>query len=170
MESSGSGKGKGRKLGESSQSKGKKQKVDTEHEGTEQRLNQDLIDQLPGSRPKTRRSTQIRVEVDKLDDKCKFIGDAWTAVRGYELFNFHYHRQNRFEPVCNPWKLNLGKLVCPNVFVNAELVKLLADHYDPKHKEICDPSRKPQIHVSKEGIGEVFKLEGFCDEEINCEE
>lgn len=60
--------------------------------------------------------------------------------------------------------------MCPNVFVNAELVKLLVDHYDPKHKAICDPSGKPQIHVSKEGIGEVLMLEGFFDEEINCEE
>lgn len=60
--------------------------------------------------------------------------------------------------------------MCPNVFVNVELVNLLADHYDLKHKAICDPSINPQIHFSKEAIGEVFKLEGFCNGEIIHEE
>lgn len=69
MESPGSGKVKSRKQGESSQSKGKKQKIDTKHEGTKWRLNQDLIDQLLGSGPRARRSTQLREEINKLDDK-----------------------------------------------------------------------------------------------------
>lgn len=60
----------------------------------------------------------------------------------------------------------MRKLVCPNIFVNAELVRLLADHYDLKHKAICDLSGKRQIHLSKEEIGDVFNLEGFYKEEI----
>lgn len=143
MESPGFGKVKSRNLGESSQTKGKKQKTKGEHEGIERRLNQDLIDQLHGSGPKARRSAQLSAKIEKLDDTYKFIGDVWNQIRGYEFFNFHYHRRNCFEPVCNLWKLNVGKLVYPNIFVNAELVKLLADHYDPKHKAICDPYGKP---------------------------
>lgn len=91
MESPSSGKSKSRKHGESNQPKGKKQKIEIEHEGTERRLNQDLIDQLPGSGPKARRSAQLREEIDKLDDKCKLIGDVGTSIRGYELFSFHYY-------------------------------------------------------------------------------
>lgn len=56
--------------------------------------------------------------------------------------------------------------MCRNVFINAKLVKLLVDHYDPKHKAICDPSGKPQIHLSREEIGEVFNLEGLSNKEI----
>lgn len=93
METNSSGKLKGRKQGEISCPKGKKQKIEIEHEpkGTKRKLNQDLIDHLPGFGPKARCSVQPRVEVEKLDDKCKHIGDVWTSIRGYELFIFHYH-------------------------------------------------------------------------------
>lgn len=54
MESPSLGKLKSRKHGESSQPKGNKHKIEIEHEGIERRLNQVLIDQLPGSGPKAR--------------------------------------------------------------------------------------------------------------------
>lgn len=56
----------------------------------EWKLNQYLIDQLSSSKPKARRSTQLRADVEILEDKFKHVGDGWTTIRGYELFMFHY--------------------------------------------------------------------------------
>ena len=61
-------------------------------------------------------------------------------------------------------------MVFPNVFVNTELVKLLATHYDSKLKAICGPSRKPFIYISESSISEVLKLEGWSNEKIVNEE
>lgn len=158
MEGTSSGKLKGRKQSKSSHPKSKKHKVESviEPEGVERKLNRDLIDQLFGSKSRGRCSMQLRAEVDKLDDKCKHIGDIWTPIRGYELFRFHFQRRDCFKPVCNLWRLNLGKMVFPNVFVYIELVKLLATHYDSKLKAICGPSRKLFVYISEASICEVF--------------
>jgi len=59
----------------------------------------------------------------------------------------------------NPWHLNLGKLVVLDVFVNVELLKLLAKHYNPSLKAICNPQGEPVIHLSKNAICEVFDLD-----------
>lgn len=92
--------------------KAKKQK-------TEMRpLNQDLIEQCPNSGPKSRRVAQLNPLVEKLEDKHKNLGDVWTPQRGYDLFIYHCKKKYTHRLVLNPWNMNLGKLVVPNVFVN----------------------------------------------------
>jgi len=100
----GSSETKTRQHIEKSQTKGKKQKIDIEKGGRtpKRKLNQDLVDQLPGSKPKARRIAQLRANVEKLEDKYKYVGNIWTPIRGYELFMFHYHIRHRMELVCNP--------------------------------------------------------------------
>lgn len=61
-------------------------------------------------------------------------------------------------------------MVFPNVFINIEMVKLLATHYDSKLKAICRPFGKPFVYISKASICELFKLEGWCNEKIVNEE
>lgn len=149
MDSPGGLKNK-RQKAKSSKTKSKKQKIKTEQnvEVEQRKLHQDLLDQLRGSRAKSRRTTQLRPDAEKLEDKQKDLGDIWTTIRRYELFIFHYNSRIGHEPVCNPWKLNLGKLVVSNVFVNTDLMKLLVKHYNPKLKVICNLQVKPFIYVS----------------------
>jgi len=52
----------------------------------------------------------------------------------------------------------LGKLIVIDVFVNIDLLKLLAYHYDLDQKAICNPQGKTLFHVSKNVICEVFDL------------
>lgn len=122
----------------------------------ETKLNQDLLDQLPGSTPKPKRSAEW-----KLEDNNSDVGYVYTTTRGYELFMFHYHRHEKPEPICNRWKLNLGKLVVPNIYVNVDLLKLLAQNYDSKKRAICDRNGKPCFFISREAISEVFNLLGI---------
>lgn len=83
---------------------------------------------------------------------------------------FHYHRQDNPQLIGNPWRLNLGKLVVPNVYVNIDIVKLLIQHYDSKKREICNIERKPYFHVSREAIFEVFDLTEIYDYPIVLED
>lgn len=129
----------------------------------ERRLCQDLIDQLLGSVLKSRRSIQLDPSANRFEDIYQDIGDVWTNIQGYELFLFHYSRRTRHEPMCNPWKLNLGKIVVPNVFVNMDLFKLLAKHYNPNLKAICNLQGKPFVYLSKAALEEVFGFEDICD-------
>lgn len=64
--------------------------------------------------------TQLGPDAKKLEDKQKDLGDTWMTIRGYELFIFNYIQIIRYEQVCNLCKLNLGKLVVSNVFVNVD--------------------------------------------------
>lgn len=119
--------------GETSKDKGKKEKTKEASTWAEERkLNQDLLDQLPGSIFKPKRSVEW-----KLEDNYGDVGDVYTTIRSYELFMFHYHRHEKPEPICNPWKLSLGKLVVPNVYVDVDILKLLAQHYESKKRAIC---------------------------------
>lgn len=59
----------------------------------------------------------------------------------------------------NPWKMNLGKLVMPNVFFNAELIKVLAKMLNPK-------TWKNHLHdgslffpITREYISTIFQLD-----------
>jgi len=97
--------------------------------------------------------------VEKLEEKCKYLRNIWTPIKAYELFKFHYNRRFRNSPVSNPWHLNLGKLVVPDVFLNVELLQLLAKQYNPSLKAICNPQGEPIIHLLKNEIYEVFDLD-----------
>lgn len=98
------------------------------------------------------------------------MGDIRTYIRGFELFLFHYCRKTNHEPICNPWRMNLGKIVVPNVFLDVDLVKLLAEHYNSDLKPICDPQGKPFVHLSKNAIEEIFGFEDICDHPIVYED
>lgn len=99
-------------------------------------LNQDLIDQCPGLGPRPRRGPQMNPSMDRLIDKHKGLGDILTPQCGYDIFMYHYRKQFKSQPVYNPWRLNLGRLMVPNVFINVDLIKALASRYDPKRRTI----------------------------------
>lgn len=127
-------------------------------------LAQDLIDQCPSS---SLRSKKIKIDDEGLEDRFEDLGDIWTEIRGHELFIFGYVRRNAPEPVNNLWRLNLGKLAVDNVFVNVELMKSLANNYDPKTRTIYDYMGKPILSITKEIIDVVFDLDWRFKEQID---
>lgn len=119
-------------------------------------LNQDLLDRFPASSMKSRR---VKSKEDGLEDNQKFVGDIWTKIRGYYLFIFHWKRRMSPELVSNPWRLNIGRLVVPNVFISLELIKSLTNRYDPKTKIIYNKDNKPLVPIRKDFIETIFNLD-----------
>lgn len=119
-------------------------------------LNQDLLNQFSASSMKSR---GVKSKEDDLEDNQEFVGDIWTKIRGYDLFMFHWKRRMSLEPVSNPWRLNIGRLVVPNVFISLELIKALASKYDPKTKTIYDKDNNPLVPIRKDFIETIFNLD-----------
>lgn len=127
-------------------------------------LAQDLIDQCPSS---SLGSKKVKANEEGLEDRFEHLGDIWTKIRGHELFVFGYVRRNALEPVNNLWGLNLGKLAVANVFVNVELMKSLANNYDPRTKTIYDYTRESILSVTREIIDTVFNLDWGFKEQVD---
>ena len=50
--------------------------------------------------------------------------DAKIPIQGRSLFLYFYENIDKNEPRDDPWTLDLGKIVVPNVFVDRELIDL----------------------------------------------
>lgn len=61
-------------------------------------------------------------------------------------------------PIFHTWKMDMGKLVVPNVYVDVDLVKDIAARYDPVSKNFRACNGAEVIKITKEGIAEAFKL------------
>lgn len=61
--------------------------------------------------------------------------DAKVADRN-ESKLFWYFYKNKLEkvPISNPWNINLGKLIIPEVFIDIDLKKVLIKEYNPTSK------------------------------------
>jgi len=138
----------------------------------DKQLNQDLLDQCPGSGQKSRRNAQLNPHAKKLDDLYKQIGDIWTPVKGYDLFIYHYRKMHKHKPVSNPWRLNLGKLTMPIVFVNVQLpivfvnvqlLKLFEKKYNPKTCLIELDDESGFFPIKRYYIATVYQLDSSLD-------
>lgn len=87
-------------------------------------LSQDLLDLFPSS--SSLESTRIRWGHTKA--RCR---DAIMRYRGWDVFHAFYGNMDQPSPISNPWKLNLGRLVVPNVFIEPMLIEELANKFDP---------------------------------------
>lgn len=124
----------------------------------------DLIDQCPSS---SLRSKKIRADEEGLEDRFEDLGDIWIELRGYELFIYGSNRRVSPQPFNNLWRLNLGRLVVANVFMNVELMKALANNYDPKTRTIYNYMCEPILAITKEVIDTVFELDWGFEELIH---
>lgn len=67
----------------------------------------------------------------------------------------------------NPWILNLGKLVVPNVFVEPMLIRELAIAYDSSRWSVRTPEGYVLLDISHRAIIECFGLDGSALKGIN---
>lgn len=75
-----------------------------------------------------------------------------------KMFPFHYIRRNDLMSISNPWSTGVRKLTVPNVFVNIDLLKLMARNYDATKRCILLPDGTVFIHFAAATIQEVFGL------------
>lgn len=73
------------------------------------------------------------------------------------------------EPINNPWRLNIGRLEVPNVFISPELIKYLVDRYNHETKTIYDKDNKSLVTIRKDFIEIVFNLDIRNEAQIDVE-
>lgn len=93
--------------------------------------------------------------------------DAHTNDRGWDVFYNFYGKRDKSIPVSNPWRLNLGKLVVPNVFVEPMLIRELAKNYHHQSMTVKTTTDHDLVDVSKEVAIECFDLDRSALRRIN---
>lgn len=87
-----------------------------------------------------------------------------------EMFLFFYKNRFRGNPISNPWDRNLGKLLCPVVFMDIDLVKALVKSYNPAIRAFHRQDKSILCSLDKNTFIQVFGLVGSLSVDINTEE
>lgn len=86
------------------------------------------------------------------------------------MFIYHYRKKYKYSPVSNPWNLNFGKLVMPNVFVNIELIRALEKNYNPKTRVIHWHNGSQFMIITRDYIFMVFQLDASLEMKLRLRE
>lgn len=91
-------------------------------------LQKALLDALPGS-------VDIKTKIMFLDawGECR---DANIPHTSRSLFWYFYNNRDEKVPRSNPWNLDLVKVIVPNVFIDVELIKVLAHNYKKETRTV----------------------------------
>ena len=84
-------------------------------------LQQSILDVLPNSIDKGSKKV--------FKDTTHGCRDPIIPISGWDLFWYFYEKRVEKIPVLNPWTLDLAKLIVPNVFIDVEFIKVLAQYY-----------------------------------------
>lgn len=103
------------------------------------------------------------------NDKEAGCRDAFTKERGWDIFYYFYSKRDKHVPVSNPWTLNLGNLVVPNVFVEPMLIRELSKAYNSPSLTIRTVKGYVLLDISHRAIVECFALDGYALRGINAE-
>lgn len=76
------------------------------------------------------------------------------GFRGWDVFHTFYGNKDQPMPISNAWKLNLGRLVVPNVFIEPMLIRELARKFNPPSCQ--KPSRIGYFGYLSEGYHWMF--------------
>ena len=95
-------------------------------------IHDDLLELLPKSTNETvkvKKLTSLNPRlkiVDGLYDKGNCVRDAKTSQTGFSLFKKWFSERNLFAPHANIWNFDLGQLVVPSVFMDYDLLEVVA--------------------------------------------
>lgn len=124
-----------------------------ETDSSKRGLHEDLLQLLPSStidlvKVKQLMPKEPRVKIeDGLYDMGNYIRDAKIGtlnasgifdLTGMTLFMLGFSQRNAPVPTSNIWQFDLGKLVVPSVFLDADVMIQIAKNYDPITREIRD--------------------------------
>lgn len=87
-------------------------------------LRKALLDALPGSV-----DTSSKIMFEDSWGECRDVDIPHT---GRSLFWYFYNNRDEKMPLSNPWKLELAKVIVPNVFIDVELIEVLTRNYKKK--------------------------------------
>lgn len=72
--------------------------------------------------------------------------------------------------MCNPWQINLEKLIMINLFMDVDLVRDLTKYYCPLEKVIGKRDKSNLVKIDRVSFMESFKITGAPYIDINLEE
>lgn len=93
-----------------------------------------------------------------LIDKNNSIKYARLPYIGWELLYSWFKNINLGIAVGNPLNCDLGKLTVPNVYMDVDLLKVVANNYDPVTRTIRNYDEKEMVKITKKEFSCVFKL------------
>lgn len=93
-----------------------------------------------------------------LKDKFGEVADSVLPKSGLEIFCWWYGQANTKAPSCNVWKYDMGKLVCPIIFRDMDLLEELLEGYDPITHQVLDTDGRVLFKIGIEEVKEAFSL------------
>lgn len=62
-------------------------------------------------------------------DRQHAIKDATIPTTGWDMLKYWFGKDFTKVPTCNGWRLDMGKLVVPNVYLDIDLLKVVAPNF-----------------------------------------
>lgn len=89
---------------------------------------------------------------------------------GFELFIYFYENKTYKVPICNPWNRNIANLICPEVFIDVDLVKALIKSYNLVTRNFHRHNGSFLCTLVRTSFIDAFKLEGQMDTPIDTDD
>lgn len=130
----------------------------------DQNICDDFLEQLTmstnvGAKAKELVPKNPRLKIgDGLYDKVNWLRDPETGLLGLGLFKISFGQRNSPAPLNGIWEQDVGKLVVPGLFMDVDLLALIAQNYDPMERCIRNIKRSVLIEMNEDEFKKVFKL------------
>ena len=127
-------------------------------------VHDDFLEQFPTSVHEITRGRELipkdsrELVAEGFYDKANWVRDAQISVGGLDLFKRWFSERNNDSPMNNVWEFDIGKLTVPTVFFDSDLLKDLANRYDPITRWVRSNSGASLFEVNPALIKEVFNL------------
>lgn len=129
-----------------------------------QNVHDNFLEQFPLSTNKKTKGKELAPKNPRIIisegfyDKGNWVRDAETSIGGLELFRKWVLQRKHDTPLTNVWEFGIGKLVVPSVFMDENLLKMLAKRYDLMLRVVKNHARDSLFRVTTKVIREVFML------------
>lgn len=118
-------------------------------------------------KPFGKRKTGEGVLTSHFQDLDYGVGDVVVPQSSWDLSLYDFNEIFSSHPTCHLWTCDIGKLVVPDVSVEADLILELAKCYDPNDRVIkIFPNGAPMLDITRSQIVEVFNLNPSAIESI----
>lgn len=95
---------------------------------------------------------------DGLYDKGNWLRDPEIGVSGLGLFKVGFGQRHSLAPLHSIWELDVGKLMVLGVFMDVDLLTMIAQNYDPIARCIRSVKGSVLIEIKDDELRNVFKL------------
>lgn len=104
-----------------------------------------------------RKNPHLRIR-DGLYDKGNWLRDPQIGMSGLGLFKVGFGQRHSLAPLNSIWELDVGKLIVPSVFMDKDLLTLIAQNYDPIARCIRNVKGSALIEIKDDEFKSVYKL------------